>query len=222
MKLLRTLPLVLLAAGACQTTVTTTYPASTPPPDALLVEVSPAERQAIADARQACDRAKDDHAAAQAEHRRLAEEVSGVTMDREAARVRVVSAEAALSRANASGTSDDVARARQALQTAKAELAVQDAKVKLRDHQKASAKALADLAAEHVKVAEANVELVKAKAVCTLDRPEIQKPDVAKYEELLRRAETEENVARARADGAQKEVAIATTTLKEREAAAPR
>lgn len=216
MKLSLRLPCLLLLAGtmACHTTSPTPRAASAD--DALLLEVSAAERSNIADARRACDHATDAHALAVADHAKAREARTRAVQAREASVAKVARCEAALVRATQGGTTDEADTARTDVQQAKADSGVEDARLTLSDKQVAYAGSLATLAEEHVKVAMAGVELAKVKAVNTLDRPEAQKSDVGKFETSLRNAEGSENVARTRSEAAQKEVAVAAATLEER------
>ena len=216
MKTTHSVSLVLLFLGACQTS-NTTPPRATSPDEALLLEVSATERAHISAARESFSRAQDASAAASADYRKMRTEQTSAEQARLAASVKVGNAETALTQAGKTGTTDDVATAKQNLANAKAELLLQESTVALRSKQADSANALAEVAAQHVKVEEAKVELAKVVAVNTLARPTSQKPDVRKFEETVRRAEADESVARARAESAHKEVVIATKTQKERE-----
>ena len=73
------------------------------------------------------------------------------------------------------------------------------------------------MAREQVKVADAHVDVVKARALSTLDRPQSQKPDVSVFEGRERSAQAEENVARTRSEAAEKEVKVALANVQEAE-----
>jgi hypothetical protein len=187
--------------------------------DALLLQVSVAERCNIADARKACDHATDAHALAVADQAKAAEARILAVQARQVAVARVARCEAALDRATKAGTTEDADAARTNVQQAKAESGVEQARLTLSDKQVAYAGSLATLAEEHIKVAMADVELAKVRAVNTLDRPDAQKRDVREFETSLRNAEGDENVARTRSEAAQREVAVAAANLEERQSA---
>jgi hypothetical protein len=220
MKRICLVPILLLAVGACHT--------SGPPPrasdhdDALLLEVSAAERANIAEARLACDRAKDAHAAAQADRQKMLDEQTHAKKDADTAAANLAAAESALVTAVDRGTTAEIESAKKRVRVAKDEQEVQTAQETLRDTRTVHSTTLAQVAKEHVKVTEAQVELTKAKAVNTLDRPGSQKPDIAKFEQSLRRAEAGENVARVKSEAAQKEVDVTTIRLKDLQAAITR
>jgi hypothetical protein len=209
MKHMRMVPLLLLAVSACHSPP----PHATAPDDALLLEVSAAERSNIAEARAACNRAKDEHAAAHADHLRMRDENSNSSRDRENASATLAKAQAALNTAVENGTTVDVENATQGVQQARRNQGIQNASATLRDKRTAHAAALARVAKEHVKVAEAQVELTKARAVNTLDRPQADKPEVSKFEASVRRAEADENVARTKSEATEREVAVTTLEL---------
>lgn len=219
MKLTLHLPCLLLLAVtmACHTTRPTARSASTD--DALLLEVSAAERSNIADARRACDYATDAHALAVADQSKAGVAQTLAVQAHEVAVAKVARCEVALDHATQRGTTEDVDTARTNVQQAIAESGVEEAKLTLNDMQVACAGSLVTLAEEHIKVATADVELAKVRAVNTLDRPDAQKRDVSKLETSLRNAQGEENVARTRAEAAQREVSVAAANLKERQSA---
>jgi hypothetical protein len=205
---------ILLALCACQSTDSRN---TTPPDDALLAEVSAAQRAEVTEARVARDHAKDAYAAAQADCRKLKDFQTRAMQERDAAKVAVSRAEDAQKTAREKGSTGDVEAAQASLAKARTELEVKEATVRLHDKQAAYGRALEDLANERVKVADARVELVKARAVNTLDRPQSQKPDVRAFEERERKAQGDEKIARTKAETAEKEVKIQEASLRETE-----
>ncbi len=203
--------LLLLSSGACRTTDRPMQASSAEA--ALLLEVSAAERASIAAARETCDQANDAYAASRADHIKAGEAKTMAGEARNAAALKVDQAEAALARATASGTTDEVGIAKENLAKAKSEWEVEEAKVTLTGKQVDYADALVSLAKEHVDVTEASLELVKAKAVNTLDRPKSQLPDVSVFEASLRAAKGDENVARTKSEAAKTEVKVAKDNL---------
>lgn len=197
--------ILLLACTACQTT---SPPRATLAADALLTEVSPAEQRLIAKAREANDRANDAYAAAKAHTSTTRDGQISADLDLEEAVAKVARANANLDRKKSAGTTEAIDGAKQELADAKAEHTVQAAAATLGARQTDHARALAEIAKEHVTVTEAQVELAKAKAVNTLDRPASQKPVIKRFEESVRRAEADENVARTRSEATQKEIDI--------------
>ena len=201
--------IVLLVCTACQTT---SPPRATLAADALLTEVSPAEQRLIAKAREANDRANDAYAAAKAHTTATRDGQISADLDLEEAVAKVARANADVERQKSAGTTEAVDGAKQELATAKAEHTVQAAAATLGARQTDHARALAEIAKEHVTVTEAQVELAKAKAVNTLDRPASQKPLIKRFEESVRRAEADENVARTRSEATKKEIDILLQT----------
>jgi hypothetical protein len=185
--------LLLLVTGACHTNAPGVH--ATPAEEALLLEVSAADRSNIAEARSACDHANDVLAAAKADCAKAsaAQATAGEALD--AAVARVGYAERALSAATSSGSSTSVEDARRDVEVAKAEWRFQESSYVLRDKQASHANAMASLAAEQVKVAEAGVELAKVRAINSLDRPEVRKAPIGKFEAQVRLAESQENLA---------------------------
>lgn len=200
--------ILLLVCTACQTP----SPHATVAADALLTEVSPAEQRLIAKAREANDRANDAYAAAKANTTTTRDGQISADLDLEEAVAKVARANANVERQKAAGTTEAVDGAKQELATAKSEHTAQAAAATLGARQTDHARALAEIAKEHVTVTEAQVELAKAKAVNTLDRPVSQKPQIKRFEESVRRAEADENVARTRSEATQKEIDILLQT----------
>jgi hypothetical protein len=159
--------IVLLVCTACQTT---SPPRATLAADALLTEVSPAEQRLIAKAREANDRANDAYAAAKAHTTTTRDGQISADLDLEEAVAKVARANANLDHKKAAGTTEAVDGAKRELELAKAEHTAQAAAATLGARQTDHARALAEIAKEHVTVTEAQVELAKAKAVNTLDR----------------------------------------------------
>jgi hypothetical protein len=208
--------LLILGTSACQTASSRRAELID---EGLLLNVSDTERSNIADARKSRDQASDAYAAAQSDYARAVEAraVAGQVCD--AAAAKASRTQDTLNRASQSGTVEDVSIAKQKVLEATAEKAVHTAKLSLSDKQADYANALAVLAKEHVQVTEARVNLAKAKAVNTLDRPRSQTPKVSMFETSLRLAEADENLARTRSESAQREVSIATDLVAEREKA---
>jgi hypothetical protein len=207
MKIHKTLPFLLFACVACQST-RTDAPRATLAADSLLLEVSPAEQRKIATARDAAARAADAYAAAKAAAEEARQAQISSDLDLEDAKTHVERADAAVTRIRNIGTTDDVDTAKRSWDEAKAEHARHAAAAKLAERRTTHARALAEVAREHVAVAEARVELAKAKAVHTLDRPDAQKPSLVRFEESVRRAEADEALARTRADATQREIDV--------------
>jgi hypothetical protein len=209
--------LLLLVTGACHSTAEGVH--ATPAEDALLLQVSAAERSNIASARRAHDHANDVLAAARADCAKATAAQTTAGEARDAAFARVATTESALSAATSSGSPTSAEDARRAVEVARAECRFQEASYVLRDKQSSHAHAMASLAAEQVKVAEAGVELAKVRAINSLDRPEVQRTPIGRFEAQVREAESQENLARTRSEAAQREVAIATTKLQQSNAA---
>jgi hypothetical protein len=187
------------------------------PQDSLLVEVSAAERARVATARVAHGRARDDHAAAQRSQLQANEGLAAAERERNAARDKVEWANAGLGRSEASGTTTEVGTATQAVSNAEAARGVQDARCELADRVVIEAEQQVAVCAAQVAVAAAQLELAKAIAINTLDRPEVQKPEIAVFESAVRRAEGKANVARAGLAAAAREVEIGRSEVGERE-----
>lgn len=214
MKLLLHATFLFLACSACQTQ-RPAPPRATAAADALLLEVSPAEQQMIATSREECDRANDAYAAAKAHTTTIRNAQISADLDLEEAAAKVARARAALDRKSSVDTTEAIEVARQELARAEAEQTALSAAATLGARRLDHARALAEIAKEHITVAEAQVELAKARAVSTLDRPLAQKPVLKRFEESVRRAEADENVARTRAEATQKEIDILTLTRAE-------
>jgi len=206
MRSILTLTILSIVGASCQ--LNPSPPRATAAADALLLEVSPSEQQRIASARENCDRANDAYAAAKARATSARDSQISADLDLEAATARVVRAETALEHRRTTGTTGAIDIAKRDLAQAKAEHTDLTAAATLRARQTDHARALAEIAKEHVTVNEALVELAKARAVNTLDRPDGQKPGLQRFEESVRRAEADENLARTRADATQKEIDI--------------
>lgn len=186
----------------------------TTPDDAMLVEVSTAERSKIASARHEADQANDAFAAAKTERDRTGDRRLAADQRRTAAILVVDNAQSALSEAVARGTTSDIDAAKARVASAKASNAVHAARATLRVWEATHADQLVEVAQRHVAVAEAKVDLAKVNAVNTLLRPTAQKPVVADFELALRQAEADESVAMVKAEAALREINVATANLK--------
>ncbi len=195
--------ILLLACSACQSNPA---PRTTLAADAMLLEASPVEQHLIAEAREANDRANDAYAAAKANTTRVRDAQISADLNLEEATAKVARATTNVENKVASGTSESVDAAKRELDQAKTDHTMQAAAAALGARQTDHARALAEVAKEHITVTEAQVELAKARAVNTLDRPADQKPAIKRFEESVRRAETDENVARTRSEATKKEV----------------
>ncbi len=187
------------------------------PEDALLVDVSPAERTRVSTARVAHGKAKDDLAAARRQHELAVSEQTTARQQHGAAVDKVGWAKTALAKSETTGTTADIETAQQTLRTAENARDVHTARCELRDREVIEAETQAALAAAHVNVATAQLDLAKVVAVNTLDRPEAQKPDVRQFEAAVREAEGKENVARASLAAAAREVEIGRSKLSDSE-----
>jgi hypothetical protein len=205
MHLLPTATLLFLFCGtAC---VSTTTPAhATVAADALLLEASSTHQGHVAEARRNRARAKDAHAAAVAATTQSRAEQTRDEGERDAALGTVTRAGNALEQARKSGTTSDVTMAQQELDRVELQHQERLRTAALSDRRTAHTAAVEAVAKEHLAVADAVVELAKARAVDSLDRPDRQKPDVATFEASLRTAEANEQLAQVRAEAMQKEV----------------
>jgi hypothetical protein len=206
MHLLNATLLLLLCGTACVST--TKQPHATVAADALLLEASSTHQGHIAEARRNRSGAKDAHAAAVAATAQSRAEHSRSEGERDAALAGVTRAGNALEQARKTGTKSDVALAEQELGRAEQQHQARIGTVALCDKQSLHTGALEAVAKEHLAVADAVVELAKARAVDSLDRPDRQKPDVATFEASLRTAEANEQIAQVRAEAMQKEVDV--------------
>lgn len=159
-------------------------------------------------ARVAYGKANDDLAAAERQHELAVSEQTTAKQQHSGAVDKVAWAKTALTKAETTGTTTEIAAAQQELRTAENTRDVHDARCELRNREVVEAEMQAALAAAHVNVAVAQVDLAKVVAVNTLDRPELQKPDVGRFEAAVREAEGVENVARASLAAASREVEI--------------
>lgn len=215
---MRLLPVVILAlalCSSCQIGGADRNPTAMPE-DALLVDVSPAERTRVSTARVAHGKAKDVLAAAERQHAMALSEQSAGKQQHTAALAKVAWSKTALARSESTGTTADVEAAQQELRTAENSRDVQVDRCELRDREVVEAERQEELAAALVALSLARLDLAKAVAVSTLDRPEAQKPDVARFEALVREAEGKENVARANLATASREVEIGRSKLADR------
>lgn len=185
------------------------------PEDGLLVDVSSVERSRVSTARVAHGRMRDDLAAA---HRQLQQAVSdqaAASRLHNAASDKVDWAEAAVAKSETTDTSADIEKARQELRDVRVARNIQTARCELRDREVIEAEMQTKLAEARVQVTAARLDLAKVMAVNTLERPDVQKPDVARFEAVVRVAEGKENVARAGFAAAAREVEIGRGKLSE-------
>lgn len=217
MRRLPTTLLLMISLWAACKAAPTGRDATTVPEDGLLVDVSTAERSRVSTARVAHGRAKDDLAAAKLRHQQAQSEQASAHRQRSSAADRVEWAKTALTRAETTGTTADVAKAQQELETVQSANSMQVARGELRDREVIEAELQVALAAAHVNVAQAQLDLAKVIAVNTLERPDLQKPDVAVFEAVVRQAEGKENVARAGLAAASREVEIRRGEISERD-----
>ena len=191
---------------------------ATSPPDGLLVDTSPVQREHVAEARVEVGRCKDAVAASQRQHQQAREAVTSAGIRRAAVQDEVVQAEAALQRSQSSGSTAEVEVARGVLRTAEAARGVEDARCDLRDREVVRAVRHDAVAKARLDVAVARLDLAKVVAVNTLARPDLQKPDAALFEAEVRRAEGQEEVALAGLVAAEREVAVCRDLVSERQA----
>lgn len=191
---------------------------ATSPPDGLLVDTSPVQREHVAEARVEVGRCKDAVAASQRQHQQAREAVTSAGIRRAAVQDEVVQAEASLQRSQSSGSTAEVEVARGVLRTAEAARGVEDARCDLRDREVVRAVRHDAVAKARLDVAVARLDLAKVVAVNTLARPDLQKPDAAVFEAEVRRAEGQEEVALAGLVAAEREVAVCRDLVSERQA----
>jgi chromosome segregation ATPase len=191
---------------------------ATTPPDGLLVDTSPVQREHVAEARVEVGRCKDALAASQRQHEQDREAVTSAGTRRTAAHAEVEQAEASLSRLESSGSTAEVEVARRVLRTAEAEHGVADARCNLRDRELVRAVQRDAVAKARLDVAVARLDLAKVVAVNTLARPDLQKPDASVFAAEVRQAEAREEVALAGLVAAEREVSVCRDLLTERQA----
>jgi len=191
---------------------------ATSPPDGLLVDTSPVQREHVAEARVEVGRCKDAVAASQRQHEQAREAVTSAGIRRAAVQDEVEQAEASLQRSQSSGSTAEVEVARGVLRTAKAAHGVEVARCDLRDREVVRAVRHDAVAKARLDVAVARLDLAKVVAVNTLARPDLQKPDAAVFEAEVRRAEGQEEVALAGLVAAEREVAVCRDLVSERQA----
>ena len=216
MRLLTAATLLLALCGSCHVASADRDRAAVPE-DGLLVDVSSSERLRVSTARVAHGKAKDDLAAAQRQHELAVTEQKAAKQLHGAAVDKVSWARTAVANSETTGTTTDVEAAQQALRVAENARDVRTARCELRDREVTEAEIQTALAAAHVNVASARLDLAKVVAVNTLDRPEVQKPDVERFEAVVREAEGKANVARASLAAASREVEIERSKLSDRE-----
>lgn len=207
----RVLALLLLMA-ACSTNESPSSRA-TSPDDALLVEVSNAERAKVSASRQDASRARDAHAAAKSNYEKACDHHVAVGRERELADTSVANAESSLREAKARGSTVEVARAQAELDRARTGQQWLAARMSLAEKRVDLAAAMVTVAREHVATMDAHVDLAKVRAVNSLDRPGSQKPRASDFELVVRNAELQERVAQVRVDGAKTEVDLAKAAL---------
>jgi hypothetical protein len=190
---------------------------ATSPPDGLLVDTSPAQRERVADARVVVGRAKDAVASSQRHHQETRDAVTAAGQRRDAAQAEVAQATLSLGNLERNGSTADVDVARTKLRTVEAARGVEDARCDLRDREVVSAAHQLAVAKARLDVAVAQLELAKVVAVNTLDRPDLQKPDVTVFQAAVRTAEGQEEVARAGLTVAEREVEVRRGVLVERQ-----
>ena len=187
------------------------------PEDSLLADVSPAEKTRVSSARVAHGKAKDALAAAQRQHEMAVSAQQSSKQQHRASLDQVAWTNAALAKSETTGTTTDVEAAKEAVRVAENARDVQVARCELRALEVTEAEQQTALATAQVAVASARLDLAKSVAINTLDRPEVQKPDIPRYEAAARDAEGRENIARAGLAAAAREVAIGRTKLETRE-----
>lgn len=216
MRLLPTAMLLVSLCGSCQVAPADRDRAAVPE-DGLLVDASPAERSRVSQARVAHGKARDDLAASKRQHELALFEQATAKQQHGAAVDEVSWAKSTLDKSKTTGTKTDIETAQVALQTAENARGIQDVRCELRNREVIEAEMQTALATAHVNLATAQVDLAKVVAVNTLDRPLTQKPDVERFEAMVREAEGLENVARAGLAAASREVEIGRSRLSDRE-----
>jgi len=214
MKASNSLVLALSLAGSCF--LMPSRQAATPE-DSLLVETSAGQRERVANARVEVGRAKDALAASQHHHQQARDAKVDATQRRDAANLQVQQATAAVADRERTGTTPDLEAARERLLSATSKHGIEDARCNLRDRQVARAASHVMVTQAGLDVAVARLDLAKVVAVNSLDRPDVQKPDVAVFEASVRRAEGDEEIARAGLVAAEREVEVSRQLLSSRE-----
>ena len=156
--------LMLLAPSACGSTKMLRVD------DSLLVDVPEEQLERVQEARRARDRASDAAAASQREADTAEKRVQLARAVLETNRSRLAQCELEVSVAQSEGSSSDVAEARQGLGVAAAEVGVAEAELELRKREAEHAELVHKLSRERLGLANAEVELVKARAVQGVDR----------------------------------------------------
>jgi hypothetical protein len=205
---------LLLASGACRSTDRNTRQVQAD--DKTRMELAATQRSHLAAARTTLDSAIESHALASADRARTLEARSIAGLSRDAAVEKHTRVEDTMRRVVTSGTHADVNAARHEFDIATSDRAVEDAQFSLSGKESAYASALVALASEDVKVATANLELVKSRALISLDHANSRQPVTSRLESDLRAAEGNRDVARARSIAVKKEIAVATALLEER------
>lgn len=190
---------------------------TTTPEDSLLVETSAGQRERVANARVEVGRARDALASSQHHHQQACDAKADAVQRRDATNLQVQQATAAVADRERTGTTPDLDAARERLRTATSKHEVEDARCNLRDRQVASAASHIVATQAGLDVALARLDLAKVVAVNTLDRPDVQKPNVTEFEASVRRAEGDEEIARAGLVAAEREVEVSRQVLNARE-----
>ncbi|MEX1025801.1 MAG: hypothetical protein WD226_12080 [Planctomycetota bacterium] len=174
---------------------------------ALLAHISENDRQAVAAERNELADARDSVATAKSDFERakMAHKLAQDELD--LAKQRVEAKRASVRLVRQPGGRDDIEAAENELQQAIDREEALQTKVKLRRHQVQLAEAAVNYEEARVDLAEAQVELTMANAVATVERTDVDPLDVERFQERVRQARTEVEVAKVKMEAAAQDVA---------------
>lgn len=207
--------LTLVAAAGCQTTPAEWFEGAPTVDAAHLEHVSSADREDIQAARAAESTASDHLSYAKRDFEETKKALNAAEQRFEIARQEVEAAELQVAQAE-TGTDEAKAEAQEDLEGAQTYRRVAEANFNyLRSVVKARAEDIQLAEIEH-DVARARTELIKARAVAKLDRPEAQEIDVQRFQEYLDGLEETRNVAQVDSEAAWSKADLQLATTRER------
>lgn len=195
----------LLLIASCQTTSAVPRPATIDP--ALLADLNADQRAAIDEARLAREAAADALAGAKRNCDLAKERIDITKADLDVSRAQVERAKETTDLGR-KGTNEDLAAAKGNVDKAKDELAAKQQLLDVRKYQVELAKAEVEVHEQRLQLADATLELTKARAVAGIDRPSAKSIDIASHEAVVRQQQTDLEVAEVKARAAEKEVQV--------------
>lgn len=213
MKSIHVAALLLLALGASCQTLTRSQVREVD--DGLWAYVGENDKQEVAAARDARDRAEDELAVSERRIEEARDQLTLAKREFDVADARFDEARAALKVGEKAGEEEDLSAEHAGVERASAWRDAARAAIDWRALDVDAARAQRVLAARNLELANARIELAKARAVDRLDHPDAEGVGLAQFELQVRERSTQRQIAEIMAEAADREVAIARNLVPE-------